>query len=76
MHAGDIIALTRDILGLRRCKIGIINSDFLAALQSILEKTPRAYKAKSWPPKILAREWFENGKGNPGRHSAAQIWLG
>jgi hypothetical protein len=37
MYAGDIIALTRDILRLRRCKIGIINGDFFAALQSILE---------------------------------------
>jgi hypothetical protein len=72
--------LTRDIPGLRRCKIGIINGDFFAALQSILEhlvprEDSRAYKAKSWPPKILAREWFENGKGNPGRHSAARIWV-
>jgi hypothetical protein len=36
--AGDIIALTWDILRLRRCKTGIINGDVLAALQSILEQ--------------------------------------
>ena len=38
MYAGDIMALTWDILRLRRCKIGVINGDFLAALQSILEQ--------------------------------------
>ena len=49
MYAGDIIALTQDILRLRRRKTGIINGDFLAALQSIFEHlVPREESEGIW----------------------------
>jgi hypothetical protein len=67
MYAGDIIALTWDILRLRRAKTGIINGAFLAALESILEQLlPREDYESVYDHERaandLAREWFENEK--------------
>jgi len=67
MYVGDIIALTWDILRLRRSKTGIINGAFLAALQGILEQLlcRRDYEGvydHEHAAEDLARGWFENGK--------------
>jgi hypothetical protein len=67
MYVKDIIALTWDILRLRRGKTGIINGAFLAALQSIVEQLlpQEDYESiydQEQAAKDLAREWFENGK--------------
>jgi len=37
MYVGDIVALTWEILRLRRCKAGIINAAFRVALQNLLK---------------------------------------
>ena len=82
MYVGDIIALTWDILRLRRGKTGIINGAFLAALQGILEQLlPRdddeGINDHERAAKDLAREWFENGKAKTEVAALLQqIWLG
>jgi hypothetical protein len=67
MYVGDVIALTWDILRLRRSKTGIINGAFLAALKGILEQLlcRRDYKVPyghEHAAEDLARRWFENEK--------------
>jgi hypothetical protein len=64
MYVGDVIALTWDILRLRRSKTGIINGAFLAALQGILQQLlcRRDYEGLDHmhAAEDLARGWFEN----------------
>ena len=71
MYVEDVIALTWDILRLRRCKTAIINGAFLAALQGILEQLlcRQDYDpdsdfiyVHSRAAEDLARGWFENKK--------------
>ena len=67
MYVEDVIALTWDILRLRRCKTGIVNGAFLAALQGILEQLlcRQDYEFQYYHGEAaedLARGWFENKK--------------
>jgi hypothetical protein len=67
IYADDVIALTWDILRLRRCKTGIINGAFLAALRGILEQLLwrrdfDGYDDHEKTADILARGWFGNKK--------------
>jgi hypothetical protein len=67
MYVDDVIALTWDILRLRRCQVGIINAAFLAALRGILEQllNRRDYEFPYHHEQAaddLARDWFENKK--------------
>jgi hypothetical protein len=65
MYADDVIALTWDILRLRRSKTVIINAAFLAALQGLLEQLLNrrdfAYDHEH-AADDLARGWFANKK--------------
>ena len=64
MYAADIAHLVWEILRLRRCKAGIINYAFLAALEVLLEQLlwhPEAiYMGTRDEAKSLARGWFSD----------------
>jgi len=67
IYVEDVVALTWDILRLRRSKTAIINGAFLAALQGILEQllcrrdTDVLYDHEH-AAEDLARGWFDNKK--------------
>jgi hypothetical protein len=65
IYVADVVALTWDILRLRRCKTGIINGAFLAALQRILEQLLCRRDFDGFDDHAaddLARGWFRNKK--------------
>lgn len=56
MYVGDIVALTWEILRLRRCKAGIINAAFRVALQNLLEPHFGIFEPDG--ASVLADSWF------------------
>jgi hypothetical protein len=64
MYVADIANLVWEVWRLRRCKAGIINTAYRAALQTVVTQLMREpaqddYLANEWAEK-LARRWFSN----------------
>ena len=68
MHVADIASITFEILRLRRCQTGIINTSFRIALENVIEQLQRdpdqgSYEDGHYPnprkkARVLALEWF------------------
>jgi hypothetical protein len=68
MYVADIVALTWEILRLRRCKAGIINAAFGRALQILLEPYFGIFDTDG--AKNLAQRWFTDPRA---RKEVAEI---
>jgi len=68
MHVADVASITFEILRLRRCQIGIVNTRFRTALESIIAQLKRdpgkvpnqdgSYGPPGEQARVLALEWF------------------